>query len=61
MNPAQQHAPSSNELHFIALEQALANSQARGAKTKEKLKMLLNGFLKFENPDSFCSDQTKIT
>ena len=48
MNPAQQHAPSSDELRFIALEQALADSQARGAKTKEKLEMLLNGFLKLE-------------
>ena len=48
MNPAQQHAPSSDELRFIALEQALAHSQARGAKTEEKLEMLLNGFLKLE-------------
>ena len=42
------HAPSSDELHFIALEQALDDSQARGAKTKEKLKMLLHSFLKLE-------------
>ena len=48
MNPAQQHAPSSNELRFVALQQALADSQARGAKTKEKLEILLNGFLKLE-------------
>ena len=48
MNPAQQHAPSSDELRFVALEQALANSQARGAKTEEKHEMLLNGFLKLE-------------
>ena len=48
MNPAQQHAPSSDVLCFVALEQALADSQARGAKTEEKLDILLNGFLKLE-------------
>ena len=48
MNPAQQHAPSSDELRFVALEQALADSEARGAKTEEKLDILLNSFLKLE-------------
>ena len=48
MNPAQQHVPSSDELHFTALEQAIINSQAREAKTEQRIEMLLNGFLKLE-------------
>ena len=48
MNPAQQHIPSSDELCFTALEQAVINSQAREAKTEQRIEMLLNGFLKLE-------------
>ena len=48
MNPAKQHISSSDELHFSALEQAVIYSQAREAKTKERIEMLLNSFLKLE-------------
>ena len=48
MNPAKQHISSSDELHFSALEQAVIDSQAREAKTKERIEMLLNSFLKLE-------------
>ena len=48
MNPAQQHISSSNELCFTALEQAVVDSQVREAKTEERIKMLLNSFLKLE-------------
>ena len=42
MNPAQQHAPSSKELHLAALEQALANSEAREIETQKTLELLTN-------------------
>ena len=48
MNPAQQHLPSSDELCFTALEQAVIDSRAREAKTEQRIEMLLNGFLKLE-------------
>ena len=44
MNPAQQHAPSSEELHLTALEQALADSKAREIETQKTLELLTNGF-----------------
>ena len=48
MNPVQQHVSSSDKLHFAALEQAIVNSQAREAKTEERIEMPLNSFLKLE-------------
>ena len=48
MNPAQQHVPSSDKLCFAALEQAVIDSQAREAKTEQRIEILLNGFLKLE-------------
>ena len=44
MNPVEQHAPSPEELHFMALEQALADSQAEGKETQKQLTILLNSF-----------------
>ena len=44
MNPVEQYAPSPEELRFMALEQALADSQAEGKETQRQLTMLLNGF-----------------
>ena len=44
MNPAQQHAPSSEELHLTALEQALTDSRAREIETQKTLELLTNGF-----------------
>ena len=48
MNPVEQHAPSPEELHFMALEQALANSQAEGKETQKQLTILLNSFQRLE-------------
>ena len=48
MNPVQQHVPSSDKLCFAALEQAIINSQAKKAKTEQRIEMLLNSFLKVE-------------
>ena len=45
MDPAQQHAPNSEESHLTAMECAYADSEARNAK---QFDMLLNGFLKLE-------------
>ena len=42
MNPAQQHAPSSEELCLAALEQALTNSEAREIETQKTLELLTN-------------------
>ena len=44
MNPAQQHAPSSEELCLAALEQALANSLAREIETQRTLSLLTDSF-----------------
>ena len=44
MNPAQQHAPSSEELRLAAVEQALADSIAREIETQKTLSLLTNGF-----------------
>ena len=43
-NPAQQHAPSSEELCLAAVEQALANSVAREIETQKTLSLLTDGF-----------------
>ena len=45
MDPAQQHAPNSQESRLAAMERAYADSKARNAK---QLEMLLNRFLKLE-------------
>ena len=45
MDPAQQHAPNSEESCLAAIERAYAESEARNIK---QLEMLLNGFLKLE-------------
>ena len=44
MNPAQQHAPSSEELRLAAVEQALADSIAREIETQKTLSLLTDGF-----------------
>ena len=41
MNPAQQAFPGPVELHLEALEQALADSQARERETQKQLDMLI--------------------
>ena len=43
-NPAQQHAPSSEELRLTAVEQALANYVAREIKMQKTLSLLTDGF-----------------
>ena len=43
-NPAQQHAPSSEELRLTAVEQALADSIAREIEMQKTLSLLTNGF-----------------
>ena len=48
MNPAQQHASSSEELRLAAVEQALADSKAREIETKNQFAALLNGFQQLE-------------
>ena len=48
MNPAEQHAPSLEELCFMALEQALTDSQAERKETQKQLTMLLDCFQKLE-------------
>ena len=48
MNPAQQHAPSHEELRLTALEQALADSKAREEETQKQLGTLLDGFKSLE-------------
>ena len=44
MNPAQQHAPRSEELCLAVVEQALTNSIAREIKTQKTLALLTDGF-----------------
>ena len=44
MNPMQQHAPSSEELCFAVVEQALADSIAREIETQRTLSLLTDDF-----------------
>ena len=44
MNPAQQHAPSSEELCLTVVEQALTNSVAREIEMQKTLSLLTNSF-----------------
>ena len=44
MNPAQQHAPCSEELCLAVVEQALADSIAREIETQKTLALLTNSF-----------------
>ena len=44
MNPAQQHAPHSEELWLAVVEQALADSIAREIETQKTLALLTDGF-----------------
>ena len=44
MNPVQQHAPSPEELHLTALEQALTDSKAREEETQKQLVTLIDRF-----------------
>ena len=48
MNPTQQASPGPIELRLEALEQALANSQARERETQKQLDMLIIGFKHLE-------------
>ena len=48
MTPLQQAFPGSIELHLAALEQALADSQAREEETKRQLDTLIIGFKRLE-------------
>ena len=48
MNPVQQHAPSPEELHLTALEQALADSKAREEETQKQLATVLDRFKNLE-------------
>ena len=48
MNPAQQAFSGPVELHLKALEQALADSQARERETQKQLDMLIIGFKHLE-------------
>ena len=41
--PVEQYAPSPEELRFMALEQALADSQAEGKETQRQLTMVSKG------------------
>ena len=56
MNPAEQHAPSLEELCFMALEQALTNSQAERKEMQKQLTMLLDCFQKLKK--LFAEQQT---
>ena len=66
MNPAQQHAPSSEELRLAVAEQALADSKAREIETKNQFTALLNGFQQLEllmwelTPKTTLTDTTPI-
>ena len=48
MNPTHQHAPTPEELHLAAVEQALIDSEAREIETKNQFTALLNGFQQLE-------------
>ena len=48
MNPAQQYFPSPEELHLLAVEQALVDFKAREIETQAKLETILNGFKHIE-------------
>ena len=48
MNPTHQHDPTPEELHLVAVEQALADSEAREIETKSQLAALINGFQHLE-------------
>ena len=48
MNPTQQSAPTTEELHLAAVKQALIDSEAREIETKNKLAALLSGFQQLE-------------
>ena len=48
MNPTHQHDPTPEELCLAAVEQALADSEAREVETKSQLDALINGFQHLE-------------
>src|ERR1700761_6843103 len=48
MNPTHQHDPTPEERRLAAVEQALADSEAREVETKSQLAALLNGFQHLE-------------
>ena len=48
MNPTQQAFPDSIQLHLVALEQALADSQEREEETRRQLNELIIGFKQLE-------------
>ena len=48
MNPTHQQDPTPEELHLTAVEQALADSEAREVETKSQLTALINGFQHLE-------------
>ena len=59
MNPAQQAFPGPIELRLEALEQALANSQAREREIQRQLDMLIIGFKHLEGMISELKDFPK--
>ena len=48
MNPIHQQDPTPEELPLVAVEQALADSEAREVETKSQLAALINGFQHLE-------------
>ena len=59
MNPVQQAFPGPVELHLEALEQALADSQARERETQKQLDMLIIRFKHLEGMISELKDFPK--
>ena len=59
MNPAQQAFPGPVELCLEALEQALADSQARERETQKQLDVLIIGFKRLEGMISELKDFLK--
>ena len=48
MDPTQQSAPTAEELHLAAVEQALIDPEAREIETKNQLATLLSSFQQLE-------------
>ena len=59
MNPVQQAFPGPVELRLMALEQALADSQARERETQKQLDVLIIGFKHLEGMISELKDFPK--